>query len=364
MASGATNRPIRVLVVDDSSFMRKSLSAMLSADPRLTVAGTARNGEEAIQLVEQLHPDVVTLDIEMPGMNGIEALKRIMVEHPVPVLMVSSLTMEGAQETLAALESGAVDYIPKQFDGVVTRIADIQTELIAKVIAAAGAKDKIRQSSIVNRQSSGFSRPSSLAPCLSSKAVAATRGGKVIAIGCSTGGPQALMEILPSLPADLPAGIVIVQHMPKFFTKPFAQRLNQLCRLEVREAAEHDDVLPGRALIAPGGTQLRVRQRTIRNIEVSLSPNVEGHLHAPSADVMMQSVAGVYGERGVGVVLTGMGHDGLEGMKAIKAAKGRTIAQDEASCVVYGMPKAVVEAGYADKVVPLSGVVGEILNMV
>ena len=359
-------KTIQVLVVDDSTFMRKSLSAMLTRDPRISIVGMARNGEEALQLVHQLNPDVVTMDVEMPGMNGIEALKRIMAEHPVPVLIVSSLTTEGAGDTLKALELGAVDYIPKQLDGVAMKIHDIQDELIAKIVAAAGANmsrwlEARGQRPEAPRQPA---RPSPLAPSLSSKTVSVTRGSRVVAIGCSTGGPQALLEVLPAFPSDFPAGIVIVQHMPKTFTKPFADRMNALCGLEVKEAADGDEVKPGMILIAPGGVQCRVKRKSITSTVIALSPNIEHHLHAPSADIMMQSVATVYEERGIGVILTGMGHDGLEGMKAIKSAKGRTIAQDEKSCIVYGMPKAVVEAGCADKVIPLSGVVGEILNMV
>jgi two-component system chemotaxis response regulator CheB len=321
----------------------------------------ARNGEEALQQVHQLNPDVVTMDVEMPGMNGIDALKHIMAEHPVPVIMVSSLTTEGANDTLKALELGAVDYIPKQLDGVAMRIQDIQNELIAKIIAASQAGDKIR-----GRKLNGTPRPvvKSRPAGLTSHSVSVTRGSRVVAIGCSTGGPQALLEVLPAFPADFPAGIVIVQHMPKTFTKPFAERMNAVCALDVKEAVEGDEVKPGCILIAPGGVQCRVKRKSITSTVITLSPNIEHHLHAPSADVMMQSVASVYEERGIAVILTGMGHDGLEGMKAIKAAKGRTIAQDEKSCIVYGMPKAVVEAGYADKVIPLSGVVGEILNMV
>ena len=352
---------IQVLIVDDSTFMRKSLSAMLRTDSRIAIAGMARNGEEALQLVHQLHPDVVTMDVEMPGMNGIEALKRIMAEHPVPVVMVSSLTTESAADTLKALELGAVDYIPKQLGDVAIRIFDIRPELIAKILAASQAGDKVR-----TRPLNGAPRPvvKPRPMGLTSHSVSVTRGSSVVAIGCSTGGPQALIEILPSFPSDFPAGIVIVQHMPKTFTKPFAERMNALCGLEVKEAAEGDEVKPGRILIAPSGLQCRVKRQSITTNVIALSPNVEHHLHAPSADIMMQSVASVYKERGIGIILTGMGHDGLDGMKAIKAAKGRTIAQDEQSCIVYGMPKAVVEAGCADKVIPLSSVVGEILNMV
>jgi two-component system chemotaxis response regulator CheB len=354
-------KPIQVLVVDDSTFMRKSLAAMLTTDSRIAIAGMARNGEEAVQQVHHLDPDVVTMDVEMPGMNGIEALKRIMAEHPVPIVMVSSLTTEGACDTLKALELGAVDYIPKQLDGVVMKIQDIHDQLIEKIVAASEARDKVR-----DRRARGTFRQavSSSAGALTAHSVTVTRGAKLVAIGCSTGGPQALLEILPAFPRDFPAGVIIVQHMPKAFTKPFADRMNSVCELEVKEAVDGDEIGPGRILIAPGGAQCRVRRKSIMSCVVALGSNVERHLHAPSVDVLMQSVAAVYEERGIGVILTGMGHDGLEGMRAIKAANGRTIAQDEKSCIVYGMPKAVVEAGYAEKVIPLSGVVGEILNMV
>ena len=351
------HQPVRVLIVDDSAFMRKSLSAMLEADPRIQVVGVGRNGEEALHQVTDLHPDVITMDVEMPGMNGIDALKRIMSDHPTPVIMVSSLTVEGAQETFRALELGAVDYVPKQLDGVATRISEVQAELIAKILAAKQAAGKLRRSG-ERAPTTGRSH------ALSSRAVSVTRGQKVVAIGCSTGGPQALMEILPALPANFPAGVVIVQHMPKCFTKPFAERMNALCELEVREACDGDEIKAGAVLVAPGGLQLRAMRKSPLRIGVMVSPNVENHVHAPSADVMMASIAEVYGERGIGVILTGMGHDGLEGIRAMKAAHGRTIVQDEGSCVVYGMPKAVVEAGCADKVVPLSHVVGEIMNMV
>ncbi len=354
-------KPIQVLVVDDSTFMRKTLSAMLTADRRISIAGMARNGEEALQQVHQLNPDVVTMDVEMPGMNGLEALKRIMAEHPVPVVMVSSLTTEGAQDTLHALELGAVDYIPKQLDGVAMRILDIHDQLIEKIVAAGQAADKVRTRRIGNNRPMG--RPRAVG-ALTAHSVSVTRGTRVVAIGCSTGGPQALLEVLPQFPADFPAGIVIVQHMPKNFTKPFAERMNAICELEVKEAADGDEVKPGRILIAPGGLQCRIKRKSILANAIALHPNVEHHLHAPSVDILMESVAAAYEERGIAVILTGMGHDGLEGMKAVKAAHGRTIAQDEASCLVYGMPKAVIEAGYADKVVPLSGMVGEILNMV
>ncbi|MDP1757902.1 MAG: response regulator, partial [Pseudohongiella sp.] len=232
-------KTIQVLVVDDSTFMRKSLSAMMTSDPRIAVAGLARNGEEAIQQVKTLKPDVVTMDVEMPGMNGIEAVRRIMAECPVPIIMVSSLTTEGANDTLKALEYGAVDFISKQLDGVATNIVEIERALVAKIVGASQATGKL-----AIRRSSGpmatIVKPAGGA--LSAHSISVTRGNRIVAIGCSTGGPQALMEILPMLPADFPAGIVIVQHMPKSFTKPFADRMNQICPLEVKEAVDGDEV--------------------------------------------------------------------------------------------------------------------------
>ncbi len=360
-----TTAPIKVLVVDDSAFMRKALSGMLEGDPRVTVVGAARNGEEGVQKVAELHPDVVTMDVEMPGMNGLEALKRIMAIRPVPVIMVSSLTEEGAKETLTALELGAVDYIPKQLDGLATNITALQHELIAKVVAAAGAAGKLRHRTVQrDRPPAVMGTAKKEFVGLTSASVSATRGSKVVAIGCSTGGPQALQDVLPLFPADFPAGILIVQHMPQFFTKPFAERMNQQCHIEVREAKEADVVKPGVALIAPGGCHMRVVRRRALDVEIALAPNRENLPYVPSVDVLMRSVAEVYHARGIGVILTGMGQDGLEGMKAIKEAKGRTLAQDEATCVVYGMPKAVVDGGYADKVMPVSQITMEIVNMI
>ena len=352
--------PVRVLVVDDSAFMRKSLTTMLEEGKQIQVVGVARNGEEAVQQVQQLKPDVVTMDVEMPGMTGLQALQQIMAKNPVPLIMVRSVTVEGAQETLQALEWGAVDFIPKQLDGVASKIAEIQKILVPKVLAARYAGSKLKRLTVTGAPK--LSVP--VAKALSSRSVSVTRGTKLIAIGCSTGGPQALFEIIPTIPADCPAGIVIVQHMPSSFTKPFAERLNNLCALEVREAVDGDEVKPGRVLVAPGGMQFRVVKKTITTSVVKLAPNYEKHAHAPSVDIMLQSVAALFGERSIGVILTGMGHDGLDGMKAIKAVGGRTVAQDEASSVVYGMPKAVVEAGCAEKVVSLSKVIGEIMNMV
>ncbi len=349
-------QPIRVVVVDDSLFMRNTMANMLDRDPRITVIGSARTGEEAIEKIAELHPDVVTLDIEMPGMNGLEALRRIMARTPMPVIMVSSLTEEGAKETLEALQLGAVDFLPKLTQGVSANLGAIQQDLIMKVIAAAGTAVKIGR-----LRGDQASPPSPSAPRI--QAVTATRENRIIVIGCSTGGPKALEEIIPQFPTHFPAGILIVQHMPKLFTKSFADRLNTHSQLEVREAAAGDLVEPGVVMVAPGGLQMRVKRRQNLDVEIALDSNIEGLPHAPSVDVLMESVAEVYSKRGIGVILTGMGQDGLNGMRAIKTAKGRTIVQDEATSVVYGMPKAVAEGGYADKVVPLSTVAGEVAIM-
>ncbi len=398
--------PIRVLVVDDSAFMRKVIANMLGSDPRIVVAGVARHGEEALAQVRALKPDVMTLDIEMPGMNGIEVLRRVMEEMPLPVIMVSSLTEEGAKETLTALDLGAVDYIPKHLQGSAVNILGIQHDLVEKVIAAHKAKEKLlRLSGKRGQQPSRHSRESGnpafpsfprkresrggreggspLNACgddggrkpagMTEKAAGpvalptisalSARGTKVVAIGCSTGGPKALQEIFPLFPKDFPAAILVVQHMPKYFTGPFAQRLNQASEIEVREAVEGDTPVPGLALIAPGGLHMRVARGGAAEVAVRLSAEPVT-LHMPSVDVMMTSVAQVFSGRAVGVILTGMGNDGHDGMKAIKAAHGRTIAQDESSCVIYSMPKGVVDSGLADKIVPLDMIAGEIANMV
>jgi two-component system, chemotaxis family, protein-glutamate methylesterase/glutaminase len=351
---------IRVLVVDDSAFMRKAISSMLLSDPRIMIVGTARNGDEALAQVQALKPDVMTLDIEMPGMNGLEVLRHVMQSTPLPVIMVSSVTEEGAHETLRALDLGAVDYIPKHLQGSAMNIVSIQHDLVEKVVMAHRVGPRLARlvRSTLPPMISRANRP--LARLA---ATGQARGMRMVAIGCSTGGPKALQEILPCFPKDFPAPIVVVQHMPKFFTGPFAQRLDQLSQIEVREAQEGDVPLPGLALIAPGGLHMRVVRRGALDVVVALSSEpVTAHM--PSVDMLMTSVAQAYPDRAIGVILTGMGHDGEEGMKAIKAAHGRTIAQDEASCVVYGMPKAVVDSGLADMVVPLQQIAAEIANVV
>lgn len=345
---------IKVLVVDDSAFMRKAISNMLSSDPEIKVLGTARDGQEALDLIPKLQPDVVTLDVEMPRMGGLETLKNIMDRFPLPVLMLSSLTTEGAQETLKALELGALDFIPKSLDDLSLNIVKIEHDLVAKVKAIARKKIKSRSS---------FA-PVHYEPVIQAGSRLYSGKVAVVAIGVSTGGPKALQDVLPFFPADFPVPILIVQHMPKGFTGPFAERLNQLSKLTVKEA-EHGEVIKGGfGYIAPGGHHMRAIKRRVTEVNIELSDQPADLLHRPSVDVMMLSVAESYSGRCVGVIMTGMGSDGLEGMKAMKKTGGKTVAQDEDSCIVYGMPKAVVDAGIADKVVPLSKMTGEIINMV
>lgn len=352
-------RPIRVLIVDDSMFMRKSLSMILKASDLFEVVGTARSGEDALQRVDELRPDVMTLDIDMPGMDGLAVLEHLMARHPIPVVVVSALTEVGAAVTIRALELGAVDFLPKHLDGSAFGIAGIREQLLEKVRVAALTSGKICSRS-------SFSDRSNVKPTNRTEKAAGRRpmadtltSGPLVVIGCSTGGPQALQELLPQFDASFPAGMVIAQHMPKFFTRSFADRLNQLCHLEVREAREHDSVHPGLVLIAPGGQHLTLYTRRDESIGVQCieAPDLP---YRPSVDLLMQSAAKACGSHVIGVVLTGMGNDGLGGMHAIKAAHGTTIVQDEASCMVYGMPKAVIEGGWADRVAPLSKIADEI----
>lgn len=354
---------INVLIVDDSAFIRKAISKMLESDPTIHVSGVARDGEEAVKLVKHLQPDVITMDVEMPRMGGLDALKHIMASYPTPVIMVSSLTEEGAQVTLEALNLGAVDFIAKNLGGSSMDIVNIEKDLIQKIKTFAGK----RMASIPmdrkpsERRIEPLAIPTGHYQGVSRQSIQKTA---VIAIGTSTGGPKALQEVLPKFPADLPVGVLVVQHMPKAFTGPFAQRLNDCCPMNVKEAQEGDVVRPGQILIAPGGIHMEVRRNRATEVTVHLTPNPPELLYKPSVDVMMKSVAEVYPGRSVAVMMTGMGADGMKGMTAIKQGNGRTIAQDEATCVVYGMPRAVVEAKVVDKVVPLQNIAGEVINMV
>jgi two-component system chemotaxis response regulator CheB len=346
-------RRTTVLVVDDSAFMRKAVGSMLEKDPEIEVIGTARNGEEALSKIRELDPQVVTLDIEMPVMDGLTALRSIMMQFPRPVLMLSSLTTDGAEATLKALELGAVDFIPKQLSHVSLDIIKIEKDLQAKVKNIARRKVKPVRA---ERKPPAVPGPEKVL-----RLQAKTQRRDIVGIGVSTGGPPAVQKILGALPAEFPASILIAQHMPGTFTKAFAKRLNQNSPLEVKEAEQGDRLETGHVYIAPGGFHLKIRQR-VRAIDLNVTMEPRDALYKPSANVLLTSIADGAGRRGLGVILTGMGNDGLEGIRDLKRKGGATIAQDNASCVVYGMPRAVVEAGLADAVVDIESMAESILE--
>lgn len=349
---------VKVLIVDDSAFMRNAISSMLSSDKDIVIVGTARDGIEAIEKIATLKPDVVTMDVEMPKMDGITALKHIMQKNPLPVIMVSSLTSEGAKVTLEALELGAVDFIPKNLSDLSINIVKIKDLLIEK-IKHIGKKDTLK---LLLKKKVATSKPD-----FTRYVVSRSHGDRrigIVAIGTSTGGPGALQQIIPQLPKDFPVPVVIAQHMPPNFTKPFSERLNQLSNITVKEADEGDTLKPGLVLVAPGRGHMRLKR--LRGIEtvVNISEAKDEFIYRPSVDALTLSVAELYPGRALGVMLTGMGNDGLKGFIAIKKAGGRIFAQDEKTCIVFGMPKAVIDAGIADKVLPLEEIVGEIINSV
>lgn len=347
------NSQVRVLIVDDSAFMRTTLSRMVGLDPDLRVVGTAASGIEALQMIVTLDPHVITLDVEMPGLNGLETLRRIMTQFPRPVIMVSSATMKDAETTFNALGAGAFDYVPKQLSVASLDILHIREDLIAKIKAAAESR---RPKSRLN-----LSRkpPQSADP---QTRVARSDPPVVVALGISTGGPKALQEILPILPADLPVPILVVQHMPAGFTTPFAKRLNNLCAVSIREASHGAVAHPGVVYIAPSGVHMTVDRVASSRVVICLSDKPESQLHVPSVDVMMQSAASAFHSLAMGVIMTGMGSDGSQGMSAIHREGGLTVGQDEDSCAVYGMPRVCAEMRILDRVVPLSQIPYEIIQ--
>ncbi len=334
---------IRILIVDDSAVVRQVLGALLAADPQIRVIGTAADPIIAMQRMSVEWPDVIVLDIEMPRMDGITFLHKLMAARPTPVVVCSTLTEKGAETTLQALAAGAVTFVTKPKALLKAALPQAGEELIRAVKSAAGAN--------LGGVSSGKRLPS-LAP--GPAAALAQTTDRVVAIGTSTGGTQALEQVLSRLPRVCP-GIVIVQHMPEKFTASFAARLDQLCQLEVREARNGDRVVPGRALIAPGGRQMQLNRSGAQYfVEVLDGPPV--NRHRPSVDVLFRSVARYAGRNALGIILTGMGDDGARGLKEMHDAGAHTCAQDEATCVVYGMPKEAVKLGAADRVVPLHAV--------
>ncbi|MFZ0759058.1 MAG: chemotaxis response regulator protein-glutamate methylesterase [Candidatus Sulfotelmatobacter sp.] len=333
-------KKVRVLVVDDSALMRKLIPQMLETDPAIEVVGTAMDGNFCLKKIEELQPHVVTLDLQMPAMNGIDTLKEIMRRNPLPVIVVSSHSTEGASVTFKALGLGAFDFVTKPQDAS-AHMGESAAELIAKIKAAADCK-------IVR---SGALRGAG-SPSEKISAAKAPMPSKVVAIGISTGGPQALEFLLAQLPPDFPGAIVVVQHMPEGFTEMFARRLDEVCSLRVKEAQSGDVLQAGRVLICPGSRHMKVKRLTMGDVVV-LNDEARVNGHRPSVDVLFDSVAEEFGAQAVAMLMTGMGDDGAEGLGAVKRAGGMTIAQSEESCVVFGMPKVAIERGYAMRVVAL-----------
>jgi two-component system chemotaxis response regulator CheB len=331
---------VRVLVVDDSALMRKLIPQMLESDQSIEVVGTAMDGNFCLKKIEELRPNVITLDLQMPGMNGIDTLKEIMRRHPLPVIVVSSHSTDGASITFKALGLGAFDFVTKPQDAS-AHMAETARQLIAKIKAAADCK---------------VVRPGTLGAAVRVEKTASAKSGppptKTVAIGISTGGPQALEYLLSQLPPDFPGTILVVQHMPSGFTEMFAKRLDELCALRVKEAQSGDVLQAGRVLVCPGSRHMTVKRLPMGDVVVlNDEPLVNGH--RPSVDVLFHSLAQEFGRTSVAVLMTGMGDDGAQGLGEIKKAGGMTIAQSEESCVVFGMPKAAIERGYATRVVGL-----------
>lgn len=346
---------VKVLIVDDSIFMRKTLAAILEQSPFIKVVGLARNGEEGLELIRQYDPDVVTLDVEMPKMDGLTALRHIMMEMPRPVIMISSLTKEGAEATLKAMELGASDFIPKQTIPDESYAAKLRETVLMVAKSAPAIKYNTARrssaSSVAARQAKADSTPHGesgrrVLPA-SESFISGGKARDVVAIGVSTGGPPVVQKILSELPENFSAGILIAQHMPAAFTGPFAKRLDNLSKLTVREAHGGEKLKPGLALVAPGGKHISITP----TLEVLVSEQPLEALYKPSVNVLMEGAGRSLGRKVLGVMLTGMGSDGVEGAKVLKECGGKLIAQSEKTCVVYGMPKAVVDAGLADEIV-------------
>lgn len=340
-----STRPARVLIVDDSAMIRKVLSLGLSNDPGIEVVGTASDGEKALDMVRELSPDVITLDIEMPRIDGVSFLKRLMPQCLIPTVVISSVTSEGADVTLRALEAGAVDVIAKPSLGLANGLSGIMDDICRRVRAAAKARPVIGRAPL--QQIRSRLRP--------------TSSNHVIVIGASTGGVQALSSLLPQLPADAPP-VLIVQHMPEGFTASFARRLDDSCAIQVSEAQDGDTLLPGTALIAPGGTRHMTLVGQFPSLFVSLQHGAPVSFSTPSVDVLFDSAARRLGMNCAAALLTGMGKDGAQGLLNIRNAGGRTIAQDEASSVVWGMPGHAASIGAAEFILPLPYIAAALLD--
>ncbi|GAB1536343.1 chemotaxis response regulator protein-glutamate methylesterase [Geovibrio sp. ADMFC3] len=354
---------IKVVIVDDSAFMRKAIESMLAKDTEIEIIGQGRNGLDAVEMARNLKPDVMTLDIEMPRMDGLTALEKIMSENPLPVIMVSSLTTEGAEATMKALDLGAVDFIPKEKSFASFGVMNIEDDLRNKIKQFARRKNlmrRLRPSSFARPASTAAGVQSPAAPSAQTKIISKPGHKRIVIIGTSTGGPQSLQKVIPRLPADIGVPIVVVQHMPPNFTQSLAQRLNSLSKLTVIESQGNEKLEPNTVYIAKGGQHLRIK-KIGANYVTELNPEAGGHLHVPSVDVTAASVAEVAGRDALGVIMTGMGADGKKGLQLLKLKGGNVIAQDEESSIVYGMPRAVVEAGIADEIVPLDDIFNRII---
>src|SRR5262245_74029 len=335
---------VRVLVVDDSALMRKLIPNILARDPQIEVVGTAMDGAFALKKLEELRPDVVTLDLEMPRMDGMETLRMIMRRAPLPVILVSTHSKEGAYSTFKALALGAIDFVAKPKEASAGHLDAIADQLIEKIKVAKRTVGKTISQRFLEEP-----KP------VKKNARVAVPPNRIIAMGVSTGGPNALQYVLSQIPAEFSASILLVQHMPEGFTEMFARRLDECCALDVQEARSGDLLLAGRVLVCPGNRHMMVRRMPRGDVAV-LNDAAPVNGHRPSVDVLFHSVAQEFGPTSVGVLMTGMGEDGAEGLGAIKAAGGYTIAQSEDTCVVPGMPRAAILKGYASRIVPLESI--------
>jgi len=348
------NRVIRVVVVDDSAYVRKVVREILSRSPFIEVVGAARDGREALDLVEQLNPDVVTCDLIMPELDGVGFVREQMQRRPVPIIIMS-IANETAEAALTALDSGAIDFVQKPTALASEKIFEVSSELIEKVKAAGQISlNHIPVSPPPENTPKGEPAPK----------ITGSHSVDLVVIGISTGGPQALKRLIPQLPADFPVPVVMVMHMPIGYTEMYAAKLNEQSNLEVREAAEGDEIIPGRVLLGPAGRHLSLKRNVSGRIVTHLDARPFNTLHKPAVDVLFQSAAEVYGKRVLGVVMTGMGSDGREGAAWIKSQGGLVFTEAESSCVVYGMPGVVMEAGLSDQSVPLEDMARAISEVV
>ncbi|NOQ81646.1 MAG: chemotaxis-specific protein-glutamate methyltransferase CheB [Methylophaga sp.] len=337
---------VRVLIVDDSGFFRRRLSEIIASDPKLTIVGTASNGQEAIEQVKSLKPDVITMDIEMPVMDGITAVRKIMAQQPTPILMLSTWTTQGAKSTLDALDAGAVDYMPKRFEDISSDANIIHQQLCQRLIHLAKNttpqhfEPKVTTKSSTPRLSSSRKMASP---------ISRSRNTRIVAIGTSTGGPVALQKVLSQLPANFPYPIVLIQHMPATFTPSFAERLNTQCNIHIKQAEDGEALIAGTAYLAPGGMQMLVKGNPSKTyIEIQASQTTQ--TYKPCVDITLESIANIYPKETLAVILTGMGADGKKGCQRLHELGSTIWAQDEKSSTIYGMPMAIAKAGLADEI--------------